>query len=55
MMRRTALAVTGRLSARDLERIAGFVAEILGWDAPRRDAELAQVGARLTGRHYSRL
>lgn len=55
VMRRTALAVTGRLSMRDLDRIAGLLAEVLNWDAPRREAELAQVRARLTGRHHMRL
>lgn len=51
VLRRTPLALTGRLSARDLDRIAAIAAETLGWDAPRRAAELAATRDRLATRH----
>ena len=54
-MRRTALAVTGRLSGRDLERIAEVAGAALGWSDDRREAELRSVQARLTERHRLRL
>ncbi|MCB1470562.1 MAG: glycerol-3-phosphate dehydrogenase/oxidase [Rhizobiaceae bacterium] len=54
VMRRTALAVTGRLSRRDLEAIADIAAHALGWDAQRKNAELAAAHATLTERHRLR-
>ncbi len=44
VMRRTAVAVTGQLSARGLDRIATIAAAALGWSDDRREAELQ--GAR---------
>lgn len=54
VMRRTALAITGQLSCRDIERIADTAAAALGWDAARRDAELEATQAKLTERHRLR-
>ncbi|MBS3647791.1 glycerol-3-phosphate dehydrogenase/oxidase [Pseudaminobacter sp. 19-2017] len=54
VMRRTALAITGRLSHRDLGRIADVVASALGWDAARREVELKATQATLTERHRLR-
>ncbi|MDW6022901.1 glycerol-3-phosphate dehydrogenase/oxidase [Mesorhizobium sp. BAC0120] len=47
VMRRTALAITGRLSLRDLESIADMAAGALGWEAKRRDGELDVTQAKL--------
>ncbi|TJZ91688.1 glycerol-3-phosphate dehydrogenase/oxidase [Paracoccus gahaiensis] len=54
VMRRTALAVTGRLSRRDLILIAGLCADVLGWDAVRQAAELQETQAILHTRHRLR-
>lgn len=55
VMRRTALAVTGRLSARDLKRTAELCAQALGWDDAHRAAELRQTQAMLLTRHRLRM
>jgi glycerol-3-phosphate dehydrogenase len=55
VMRRTTLAVTGALTARDLDAIAAVAAEALGWEAPRTAEEVASVTAELTGKHRSHL
>ena len=55
VMRRTALAVTGHLSARDLARIADLCAAALDWDATRRDRELRETQAMLLTRHRLRM
>ena len=55
VMRRTALAVTGRLSARDLARIADLCATALHWDVARRDSELGETQAMLLSRHRLRM
>lgn len=55
VMRRSAIAVAGRLSERDLDSIATLCATALGWDAARRAEELAATRALLTGRHRIRL
>ena len=47
VMRRTALAITGRLSRRDLESIADIAAVALGWGRERRDGELETTQAKL--------
>lgn len=51
VLRRTDLAVTGRLSRRDLGTIARSVAESLGWPETRMQDELAATLALLTGKH----
>ncbi|MBP0581281.1 glycerol-3-phosphate dehydrogenase/oxidase [Labrys sp. LIt4] len=51
VMRRSTLAITGRLSGRDLATIADILATALGWDAVRRDEELAKTRALLAARH----
>lgn len=55
VMRRSALAVTGRLSRRDLETAADLCATALNWDAPRRAAELEATQAMLLTRHRLRM
>jgi glycerol-3-phosphate dehydrogenase len=55
VMRRTALAITGRLSRRDLESIADMAAAALGWVPARREAELATTLTNLIERHRVRL
>jgi glycerol-3-phosphate dehydrogenase len=55
VMRRTALAITGRLSRRALEQIADIVAAALGWDAGRREKELEATSKELAQRHRLRL
>lgn len=55
VMRRSALAVTGRLSRGDLARIADLCADVLGWDAARRKAQFDQTLAMLRDRHRLRL
>jgi glycerol-3-phosphate dehydrogenase len=55
VMRRTALAITGRLGRRDLERIADIAAAALGWKAKRRDEEVGATCKELAERHRLRL
>ena len=55
VMRRTALAVTGHLSRRDLDRIAAVCATALGWDADRLAQEVGETEAVLVNRHRLRL
>ncbi|TIM60916.1 MAG: glycerol-3-phosphate dehydrogenase, partial [Mesorhizobium sp.] len=51
VMRRTALAITGRLSRGNLEQIADAAAAALGWDAGQREKELEATSKELTERH----
>jgi glycerol-3-phosphate dehydrogenase len=55
VMRRTDLAITARLSRRDLDAIADIVAEARGWSAERRSAEVVATVAELRDRHRLRL
>jgi glycerol-3-phosphate dehydrogenase len=55
VMRRTALAVTGHLSRRDLDRIAALCAGALNWDTARMDQEVRDTRALLVSRHRLRL
>jgi len=48
VMRRTTLAIEGRLTAEGLGEIAAIAAAALGWDEGRRADELAQVTRHLT-------
>ncbi|MFT4161241.1 glycerol-3-phosphate dehydrogenase/oxidase [Shinella sp.] len=48
VMRRTTLAIEGRLTAEGLDEIAAIAAAALGWDEGRRADELAQVTSHLT-------
>ncbi|MGB3876891.1 MAG: glycerol-3-phosphate dehydrogenase/oxidase [Shinella zoogloeoides] len=48
VMRRTTLAIEGRLTAEGLGEIAAITAAALGWDEGRREDELAQVTRHLT-------
>lgn len=48
VMRRTTLAIEGRLSASGLEEIASIAASALGWDEHRRAEEIAAVTEQLT-------
>lgn len=54
VLRRSDLAVTGRLTSVALQRMADLAAGALGWDAARRDAELADTRAQLESRHRYR-
>jgi glycerol-3-phosphate dehydrogenase len=51
VFRRTTLAVTGRLTARMVEALAGQAAATLDWSAARRDEEIAAVRQRLSHFH----
>ncbi|MCQ4630249.1 glycerol-3-phosphate dehydrogenase/oxidase [Shinella sp. CPCC 100929] len=51
VFRRTTLAVTGRLTARLVEALAGQTAETFGWDVARRNEEIAAVRERLKTFH----
>ncbi len=55
VMRRTALAITGRLTLRDLSTVRGVAAAALGWDEVRKTAELSATCERLEQVHRSRL
>lgn len=55
VMRRTALAVTGRLSLRDLRTIAALCATVLDWTDDRRQIEVEQTQAMLMSRHRLRI
>lgn len=55
VMRRSAIAVTGRLSDRDLESISNLCAQALGWDHAREQQELDQTRDLLEHRHRLRL
>lgn len=48
VMRRTTLAIEGRLTTEGLDEIAAIAAAALGWDEGRRADELAQVARHLT-------
>lgn len=48
VMRRTTLAIEGRLTAAGLEEISAVAAAVLGWDDGRRMQELAAVTRQLT-------
>ncbi len=48
VMRRTTLAIEGRLTAAGLDEIASVAAAALGWDEGRKGEEIAAVTAQLT-------
>ena len=51
VLRRTPLAITGRLTAAMLEDLAAIAARIRGWSPERQAAEVAAVRETLTRRH----
>jgi glycerol-3-phosphate dehydrogenase len=51
VLRRTALAFTGRADAQALDDLATALAPLLGWDADRRAGEVAATRARLAQHH----
>ncbi|MGL4311778.1 MAG: glycerol-3-phosphate dehydrogenase/oxidase [Paracoccaceae bacterium] len=55
VMRRCALAITGRLTAHDLATIATTASAALGWDDARRATEIAATQDLLASRHHMRL
>ncbi|WP_274424749.1 glycerol-3-phosphate dehydrogenase/oxidase [Chelativorans sp. YIM 93263] len=55
VFRRTTLAVTGRLTTRDLESISQIAGLVLGWSEPRRRAELEETLDTLRTRNLSPL
>jgi glycerol-3-phosphate dehydrogenase len=54
VMRRTALAITGRLNRSNLEQIADIAAAALMWNAERRQKELEATSKELIERHRFR-
>jgi glycerol-3-phosphate dehydrogenase len=50
LLRRTAIAMEGLLSAAGVEEVADAVASALGWTAARRDAEITLMRAEMTRR-----
>ena len=48
VMRRTTLAIEGRLSAAALDEISGVAAAALGWSESRRKAEIIEVATQLS-------
>ena len=55
VFRRTTLAVTGRLTARDLDSIAYITGEALGWSEERRRSEYQETLDTLRDRNMARL
>ncbi|MTE01568.1 FAD-dependent oxidoreductase [Paracoccus sp. YIM 132242] len=55
VMRRTALAITGTLTGRDLETVASVCARALGWDEARTAQEVRDARTLLETRHRLRL
>ncbi|NAZ36361.1 glycerol-3-phosphate dehydrogenase/oxidase [Rubellimicrobium sp. CFH 75288] len=55
VLRRTTLAITGRLGHADLERIAALAGRVLGWDEERRRREVEGTRRRLETVHGMRL
>lgn len=55
VMRRTTLAIEGRLSAAALDEISGVAAAALGWGEARRKAEVNEVATRLAAFNRVRL
>ena len=49
VMRRTTLAIEGRLNLAALEQISTIAAAALGWDEARRVEEVASLGTKLRG------
>ncbi|MGN8114283.1 glycerol-3-phosphate dehydrogenase/oxidase [Labrys sp. 22185] len=54
VMRRSTLAITGRLSSRDLATIADIAAQALGWNEEQRNEQLAKTWEILAARHRIR-
>ncbi|MFC2252837.1 glycerol-3-phosphate dehydrogenase/oxidase [Labrys portucalensis] len=54
VMRRSTLAITGRLSSRDLATIADIAAQALGWNEEQRNEQLAKTREILAARHRIR-
>ncbi|SDY96204.1 glycerol-3-phosphate dehydrogenase [Jannaschia faecimaris] len=55
LLRRTTLAVTGRLTSDDIETIAGIVGAVLGWDAGETAGQTAGAEQVLRDRNLMRL
>lgn len=55
ILRRTDIAITGRLSARDLVRIAEICAVTLGWDEKHKQLELKTVKHTLASKYLVKL
>jgi len=51
VLRRTTLAIEGRLTIEGLREIAGIAAAALGWDAARAESEIADVTGQLSRFH----
>lgn len=55
VMRRTTLAITGSLTASDLEQIATIAGRALGWDSQRISDEINMVESQLRDRNLMHL
>ncbi len=55
LLRRSMLAMLGRLTRRGVDEIAAVLAEALGWDAKQRESEVARALDILADRHEVRL
>lgn len=55
VMRRTTLAIEGKLTQADLEKIGDVTAAALGWDAARQADEISELAKRLTEINLMRL
>lgn len=55
VMRRTTLAIEGKLTKADLEKIGDVTAAALGWDAARQADEISELAKRLTEINLMRL
>ena len=51
LLRRSLLAMLGRVTRETVEELAGVFSNVLGWDAERRQAEVARTLSILADRH----
>jgi glycerol-3-phosphate dehydrogenase len=55
ILRRSLLAMLGRITRETIDELAGVFANVLGWDAEKKQAEVARTLAILADRHGVRL
>jgi glycerol-3-phosphate dehydrogenase len=55
VLRRSTIAIEGRLTEKGLQDIAGIAATVLGWDGPRVDREIDDVVSLLAAFHHQNL
>ena len=51
LLRRSLLAMLGRVTRETVEELAGVFSNVLGWDAERKQAEVARTLSILADRH----